>query len=63
MKLYGTDLPELKSENAKIIIRTCRDIHQLYIDKRKRNSKMQEWDKYWVSAYNVVLKELDKIKK
>lgn len=62
MKMYGIDLPEIKPENAKAIINICRDIHQLYIDNRKRNSKMQKWDIYWVNAYNVVLKELEKIR-
>ena len=31
MRLYQTELPDLKPENAKAIIKTCRDIHQMYI--------------------------------
>lgn len=58
MKLYNTDLPELKPENAQEIIKTCRDIHQQAIDRRKRNTQIQKWDKYWVNAYNVVLEVL-----
>jgi len=59
---YEIDLPELKPENAKKIIKTCRDIHQLYIDKRKRKTKMDKWDRYWVRGYDIVLKELEKVK-
>jgi len=59
MRLYQTDLPEIKIENVKKIIETCRDIHQLWIDRRTRNTKMQKWDTYWVKAYNTVLKVLD----
>jgi len=59
MRLYNTDLPEAKPENAQKIIEKCRDIHQLWINGRTRNTKMQKWDTYWVKAYNVVLKVLD----
>ena len=58
MKLYNTDLPELKAENAEKIIKTCRDIHQQAVDRRTRNTEIQKWDKYWVNAYNVVLEVL-----
>jgi len=58
VRLYNTDLPDLKPENAQEIIKTCRDIHSLYIKGRKRNTKMQKWDRYWVNAYNVVLEVL-----
>lgn len=58
MILYGVNLPDLKCVNAKSIIQTCRDIHQQEIYRRKRNTKMQKWDKYWVDAYNIVLEVL-----
>ena len=60
MVAHGVNLPELKPENVEAIIETCRDIHQDCIDRRKRNTKLQRWDKYWVDAYNLVLQELRK---
>lgn len=63
LKLYGVNLPDIKKKNATKIIRTCRDIHQMWINGRKRNSKMQIWDKYWVNAYNLVLSVLKEGKK
>jgi len=60
MRLYNTDLPEPMAENAVDIIKCCRGIHQKYVDRRKRNTKMQQWDKYWIDAYNVVLKVLQR---
>ena len=62
MVAYGISLPELSPENAEVIIETCRDIHQNVVDGRKRNTKLQRWDKYWVVAYNLVLQELRKRK-
>lgn len=59
MELYGLDLPELVPENAELIIETCQAIHQGYYDKRKRNTKAQKWDKYWIDAYNIVLEALN----
>lgn len=58
MKLYGINLPELTNGNEIKILETCRDIHQYYINKRKRNTKAQRWDKYWVDAYNLIIKTL-----
>lgn len=65
MKIRGIDydVPELEAKNAEEIIKTCRDIHQMYIDCRKRNTVVQRWDKYWVAAYNIVLDELRKNRK
>lgn len=60
MKLYNVELPEPIPENATEIIKCCRDIHQIHIDRRKRNTRMQQWDKYWVKAYNAVLKRIRK---
>jgi len=51
-------VPELEAKNAEEIIKTCRDIHQMFIDRRKYNSRKQQWDKYWVAAYNIVLDRL-----
>ena len=58
MKFYGGELPKLAKGNEIKILETCRDIHQGYIDWRKRNTKAQRWDKYWVDAYNFVIKAL-----
>ena len=63
MRLYGIKLPELKKENAGEIIRTCRDIHQNEINRRQRNTRAQQWDKYWVAAYNLVLERLERNRK
>ena len=58
MKLYGVNLPELKPENAKAILQKCSDIPKKSIDYHKRNNERRRWDKYWVAAYDVVLKKL-----
>ncbi len=58
MVLYGLQMPELKAENATEIIQFCQKMHQDSVDKRKRNTQLQRWDKYWVAAYNVVLEQL-----
>lgn len=58
MILYGVKLPEIKCGNEIEILKTCRDIHQNLVNRRKRNTCIQEWDKYWVEAYNFIIKTL-----
>lgn len=58
MRLCNIELPKINPENAKVIIGICQKIHQDAVDKRKRNTILQQWDKYWVDAYDAVLEAL-----
>jgi len=62
MTLFDIVLPELKFENVEEIVKICRDIHQDRVNGRVRNTKIQQWDKYWVNAYNLVLSVLERNK-
>ena len=60
-KIINLEIPEPISENSIRILETCRDLHQEEINFRKRNTKKQKWDKYWVDAYNAVIRKIKEL--
>lgn len=51
IKMFGIELPEPVAGNSNAIIKLAQSLH---IGRRKN----KQWNKYWVDAYNAVLKQL-----
>lgn len=61
MIFYGMKLPDPTCKtNLITAIKIARRIHQDSVDWHTRNTKVNQWDKYWVQVYDKVIDELEK---
>ncbi len=58
IELSGVELPEPITENTSKAIRIAKRLHQDEVNRLEENPKSQEWDKYWIEIYDLVLEQL-----
>lgn len=61
MKFYNKEYPEPISTNAVEILKISQSIHKQFLSFKRcpANTGSKKWHKYWIAAYEAVLKKLD----